>query len=225
MSLLQRTGVYQKTDHWLPALTPGGVMTGDVSEVTETVEDVRIFNVPDDVQERACGHAVAARNCFGLADPHENCRLRKVVWRPAHKVHGAEGRSHIVCSCCYLRGACARACERDVPERIFTDRSLTDDSEVVRSIITARASSRSVSNALKPPRLRGRQRACRAETTVRLTLHTDFALRVLIHVRRNGGKLTTIKDASMICSLSAVSRSETRSGTEGGCKNVRQRLS
>jgi hypothetical protein len=53
MSLLQRTGVYQKTDHWLPALTPGGVMTGDVSEVTETVEDVRIFNVPDDVQERA----------------------------------------------------------------------------------------------------------------------------------------------------------------------------
>jgi hypothetical protein len=46
---------------------------------------------------------------------------------------------------------------------------------------------------------------------VRLTLHTDFALRVLIHVRLNGGKRTTIKDASMICSLSAVSRSETRS--------------
>ena len=53
MSLLQRTGVYQKTDHWHPAFTPSGVMTSDVSEVTETDEDVRILNVPDDVQERA----------------------------------------------------------------------------------------------------------------------------------------------------------------------------
>jgi hypothetical protein len=52
MSLLQRTGVYQKTDHWHPALTPSGVMTSDVS-VTETDEDVRILNVPDDVQEHA----------------------------------------------------------------------------------------------------------------------------------------------------------------------------
>ena len=33
-----------------------------------------------------------------------------------------------------------------------------------------------------------------AETTVRLTLHTDFALRVLIQVGLNDGKLTTIKD-------------------------------
>src|SRR5262249_37145017 len=74
----------------------------------------------------------------------------KVVWRPAHKVRGAEGRSHIVCSCCYLRDACLRAGERNVPERIFTYRSLTDDTEVVRSIITAWASSRSASNALKP---------------------------------------------------------------------------
>jgi hypothetical protein len=53
MSLLQRTGVYQKTDHWHPAFTPSGVMTSDVSEVTEIDEDVRILNVPDDVQERA----------------------------------------------------------------------------------------------------------------------------------------------------------------------------
>jgi hypothetical protein len=53
MSLLQRTGVYQKTDHWHPALTPSGVMTSDVSEVTEADEDVRILNVPDDVQEHA----------------------------------------------------------------------------------------------------------------------------------------------------------------------------
>jgi hypothetical protein len=60
MSLLQRTGVYQKTDHWHPALTPSGVMTSDVSEVTETDEDVLIPNardaprlVPHDVLERA----------------------------------------------------------------------------------------------------------------------------------------------------------------------------
>ena len=51
MSLLQRTGVYQKTDHWHPAFTLSGV--SDVSEVTETGEDVRILNVPDDVQEHA----------------------------------------------------------------------------------------------------------------------------------------------------------------------------
>ncbi len=60
MSLLQRTGVYQKTDHWHPAFTPSGVMTSDISEVTETDEDVFIPNardaprlVPDDVLERA----------------------------------------------------------------------------------------------------------------------------------------------------------------------------
>lgn len=50
MSLLQRTGVFQKTDHWHPALTAGDVIAGDVSEVTETNEDVRILNVPDDMQ-------------------------------------------------------------------------------------------------------------------------------------------------------------------------------
>ena len=60
MSLLQRTGVYQKTDHWHPAFTPSGVMTSDVSEVTETDEDILIPNaraaprlVSDDVLERA----------------------------------------------------------------------------------------------------------------------------------------------------------------------------
>jgi hypothetical protein len=53
MSLLQRTGVYQKTDHWHPALTRGGVMTSDTSEVTETDEDVRILNIPGDAQEHA----------------------------------------------------------------------------------------------------------------------------------------------------------------------------
>ncbi len=49
MSLLQRTGVYQKTDHRHPAFTPSGVMTSDVSEVIEPDEDVRILNGPDDV--------------------------------------------------------------------------------------------------------------------------------------------------------------------------------
>jgi hypothetical protein len=53
MSLLQRTGACQETDHWHPAFTPSGVMTSDVSEVTETDDDVRILNVPDDVREHA----------------------------------------------------------------------------------------------------------------------------------------------------------------------------
>jgi hypothetical protein len=53
MSLLQRTGVYQKTDHWPPAFTPSGVMISDVSEVTETDEGVRILNVRGDAQEHA----------------------------------------------------------------------------------------------------------------------------------------------------------------------------
>jgi hypothetical protein len=41
-----------------------------------------------------------------------------------------------------------------------------------------------------------------AETTVHLTLHTDFALRVLIQVGLNGGKLTTIKDIARIFGIS-----------------------
>ena len=47
MSLLQRTDVYQKAGHWHPALGPSGVMNSDVSEVTETDEDVLILNAPD----------------------------------------------------------------------------------------------------------------------------------------------------------------------------------
>ena len=49
---------HQKTDHLHPAPKPSGAMTSDVSEVTETDEDVRILNardaprlVPDDVRE------------------------------------------------------------------------------------------------------------------------------------------------------------------------------
>jgi hypothetical protein len=49
MSFLQRTDLYQKADHWHPAFRPSGVMNSDVSEVTETDEDVLILNIPDDV--------------------------------------------------------------------------------------------------------------------------------------------------------------------------------
>ena len=60
MSLLQRTGVYQKTNHWHPAFRPSGGMNSDVSGVTETDEDILIPNareaprlVSDDVLEHA----------------------------------------------------------------------------------------------------------------------------------------------------------------------------
>jgi hypothetical protein len=49
MSLLQRTDVYQKADHWHPAFRPSGVKNSDVTEVTKTDEDVLILNGPDDV--------------------------------------------------------------------------------------------------------------------------------------------------------------------------------
>lgn len=49
MSLLQRTDVYQKADHRHPAFRPSGVMNSDLSEVTETDEDILILNGPDDV--------------------------------------------------------------------------------------------------------------------------------------------------------------------------------
>jgi hypothetical protein len=54
------TMVYQKADLWHPAFRPSGVMNSDVSEVTETDEDILIPNardaprvVSDDVLERA----------------------------------------------------------------------------------------------------------------------------------------------------------------------------
>jgi hypothetical protein len=69
MSLLQRTGVNQKTDHWHPAFRPSGVMTSDVSGVTETDEDVRILNVPDDVTSSGTVEVLAraAIAAFGIA--------------------------------------------------------------------------------------------------------------------------------------------------------------
>jgi len=100
MSLLQRTDAYQKADHKHPAFRPSGRRS---------------------VQLLRFGTGLSARGI---------CGLRKVVWQRAHKVRGGEGRSHIICSCCYLRDACPRACERNVPGRIFTHRSVTDDSEV-----------------------------------------------------------------------------------------------
>ena len=52
MSMLQRTGDYQKTDHWHPAFRLSGDMTTDVNE-GETDEDVRILNIPDEAQQHA----------------------------------------------------------------------------------------------------------------------------------------------------------------------------
>jgi hypothetical protein len=51
------TMVYQKADLWHPAFIPSGVMNSDVSEVTETDEDVLIHNVPDEVLERPAAAA------------------------------------------------------------------------------------------------------------------------------------------------------------------------
>jgi len=60
MSLLQRTGVYKKTDHWHPALISSGAMTSGVGEVTKADGDILIPNaqeaprwVSDDVLKRA----------------------------------------------------------------------------------------------------------------------------------------------------------------------------
>jgi hypothetical protein len=47
MSLLQTSGVCRKTDRWHLALTPSAVTTSDMSEVTETDEDIFIPNAWD----------------------------------------------------------------------------------------------------------------------------------------------------------------------------------
>ncbi len=67
MSLLQRTGVYQKTDHWHPAVIASGV-TSDVSELTVTDEDARILK-PDDVKPSGTVDVLAraAVAAFGTA--------------------------------------------------------------------------------------------------------------------------------------------------------------
>ena len=64
MSLLQRTGVNQKTDHWHPAFRPSGVMTSNVSEVTETDEGVLIRDAPLKVEATSFVLAVI---CVALA--------------------------------------------------------------------------------------------------------------------------------------------------------------
>ena len=48
----------------------------------------------------------------------------------------------------------------------------------------------------------GRAESGRSEPTMRLTLHTDFALRVLIQVGLSDGKLTTIKDIAQSFGIS-----------------------
>jgi len=47
MSLLQRTVVYEKTDHWHPALTSSGAMTSGVGKVTKADGDILIPNAPE----------------------------------------------------------------------------------------------------------------------------------------------------------------------------------
>jgi len=44
---------HQKADFWHPGFRPSGVKYSDVSEVTETDEDVPILDVPDEVLERS----------------------------------------------------------------------------------------------------------------------------------------------------------------------------
>src|SRR5215470_12914550 len=69
---------------------------------------------------------------------------------------------------------------------------------------------------------------------MRLTLHTDFALRVLIHVGLNDGKLTTIKDIAqtfgiskahlmkVVNDLSQKSYLDTVRGRNGGVRLMRK---
>jgi hypothetical protein len=73
MSLLQRIDPHQKADHCHPAFRPSGVMNSDVSEVTETDEDILIPNareaprlVSDDVLERAPPVGRSSRNMWPL---------------------------------------------------------------------------------------------------------------------------------------------------------------
>jgi hypothetical protein len=101
---------HQKTEHWHPALKSSGVMTSDVSEVTETDEDVRILNardaprwVPDDVRKPAAAAA------------DEQVTTEYVVsekWcddeRTKYSVLKVEATSFVLGVMC---GACPRACK------------------------------------------------------------------------------------------------------------------
>jgi Rrf2 family nitric oxide-sensitive transcriptional repressor len=55
---------------------------------------------------------------------------------------------------------------------------------------------------LEAPRGSWKTRVAGRETTVHLTLHTDFALRVLIQVGLNDGKLTTISEIAQTFKIS-----------------------
>ena len=65
------TMVHQTADLWHPALIPSGVMNSDVSEVTDTDEDVRILNVPDEVLERPA--AAVDRQVIKYVDSEKWC--------------------------------------------------------------------------------------------------------------------------------------------------------
>jgi Rrf2 family nitric oxide-sensitive transcriptional repressor len=80
----------------------------------------------------------------------------------------------------------------------------------------------------------GRAESGWAETIVHLTLHTDFALRVLIQVGLNDGKLTTIKEIAqtfdiskahlmkVVNDLSQKGYLDTVRGRNGGIRLMRQ---
>jgi Rrf2 family transcriptional regulator, nitric oxide-sensitive transcriptional repressor len=82
---------------------------------------------------------------------------------------------------------------------MVTHRSLTDDSEVNHQrvgFIALRV------ERVEAPRGSVEDRSGSAETTVRVTLHTDYAPRVLIQVGLNDGKLTTINDIAQTFGIS-----------------------
>ena len=80
----------------------------------------------------------------------------------------------------------------------------------------------------------GKAESGRAETTMRLTLHTDFALRTLIQVGLNDGKLTTINDIAqsfdiskahlmkVVNDLSQMGYLDTVRGRNGGIRLMRE---
>src|SRR5271166_3720041 len=82
--------------------------------------------------------------------------------------------------------------------------------------------------------LLGKAESGRGGETMRLTLHTDFALRVLIHVGLNDGKLTTINDIAqsfgiskahlmkVVNDLSQKGYLDTKRGRNGGIRLMRE---
>jgi len=60
---------HQRADHWHPAFRPSGVVKGDVSEVTETDENLLVFKLPDNVTSSGTVELIVrtAVAVFGIA--------------------------------------------------------------------------------------------------------------------------------------------------------------